>query len=124
VSRTVLPSESGSPSRSTTPAASNERYAAIACRMCRTCAARGSWLSVSSFRIDAKASPGRAMTLSSMECETTRFDVRGSGSAATSRSWVFSVQETKPSGAFFRTTFRRFLSSSPALASALRFSTS
>ena len=38
-------------------------------------------------------------------------------------SKVLSVQPTKPSGAFLRTTLRRFFGSSPALASAFSFST-
>jgi hypothetical protein len=91
--------------------------------MCRSWAARGSWLSSSSRRIAANGSPGRAMTLSSIECETAKLDVSVSGSAATSRSKVGSPQDTKPSGGLRLTSLRSFLGSSPALAFAFSFST-
>ena len=68
------------------------------------------------------ASPGRLITLSSMAWLTAKLDCSGSGSAATSRSKVGLPQPTKPSGGFLRTTLRRFLGSSPALASAFSFS--
>ena len=95
----------------------------MARRMCRRCAGRSSSLSVSRWRIAAKASPGRAMTFSSIAWLTLKLDFSGSGSAATSRSKVGLPQETKPSGGFLRTTLRRFFGSSPALASAFSFST-
>ena len=87
--------------------------------------AGGSWLSVSSERIAVTGSPGRASTLSNIEWVTAKCEPSGSGSAAASnRSWVALVHETKPSGGFLRCTRRRFFSSSPALASNRTFSTS
>src|SRR6266700_43856 len=86
--------------------------------MWRRWAGRSSWLPVSRCRIDANASPGRAITLSSIAWLTAKLDLSGSGSAATSRSNVGWPHETRPGGGFFRTTLRRFLGSSPALASA------
>jgi hypothetical protein len=62
--------------------------------------------------------------LSNIACETWKRDCSGSGDAATSRSYVRSLHVTKPSGAFFLTTLRRFFGSSPAFASALAFSIS
>ena len=70
-----------------------------------------------------QASPGRAMTLISMAWVTAKLDVSGSGDAATSRSKVGSPHDTNPSGGFLRTTLRRCLGSSPALARARSFST-
>ncbi|CAM5658317.1 hypothetical protein STENM327S_08995 [Streptomyces tendae] len=96
---------------------------AMARRMCLSCCLRGSWLSSSRCRIAEKASPGRAITDSSMVWVTRKRDVSGSGSEPMSLSNVLSDQATNPSGAFFRTTFRRFFGSSPALASAFSFST-
>ena len=61
---------------------------AMARRMCRRWAGRGSWLSVSSRRSARQPSPGRSSTFSSIECDTAKLDVSGSGSAATSRSKV------------------------------------
>ena len=80
-------------------------------------------MSSSRWRIAAKALPGRAITDSSIACVTRKREVSGSGSAAISFSKVFSPQLTKPSGAFLRTTLRRFFGSSPALARAFSFST-
>ena len=71
----------------------------------------------------ANASPGRAMTFSTIACVTVKLDVSGSGSAATSRSKVGLPQDTKPVGGFLRTTLRRAFGSSPALARAFSFST-
>ena len=96
---------------------------AMARRMCRSCCLRGSWLSSRRCRIASKALPGRAITDRSMVCVTRKRDVSGSGSEAMSFSKVLSVHPTKPSGAFLRTTLRRFFGSSPALASAFSFST-
>ena len=73
-------------------------------------------------RIASKALPGRAITDSSIAWVTRKREVSGSGSEAISFSKVVSVQPTKPSGAFLRTTLRRFFGSSPALASAFSFS--
>ncbi len=70
-----------------------------------------------------KALPGRAMTFSTIAWVTLKLDFSGSGSAATSRSKVGLPQETRPGGGLLRTTLRRFLGSSPALASAFSFST-
>ena len=70
-----------------------------------------------------KALAGRAMTFSTIAWVTLKLDFSGSGSAATRRSKVGLPQETKPGGGFLRTTLRRFLGSSPALASAFSFST-
>src|SRR5690606_28533864 len=95
----------------------------MARRMCCRCRGRGSWLSSSSLRIAWNASPGRAMTLSSIAWVTLKLEVSGSGSDSISRWNVDSVQLTKPSGAFFRTILRFFFGSSPALASSLAFST-
>ncbi len=95
---------------------------AIARRMWRNWLRRSSWLSSSSLRIAWNASPGRAMTDSSIAWVTLKREVSGSGSEAISFSKVFSLQLTKPSGAFFRTTLRRFFGSSPALARAFSFS--
>ena len=72
----------------------------------------------------AKASPGREITLSTIACVTTKWLVSGSGWAFCRRSKVLSDQLTNPSGAFLRTIRRRFLTSSPALASSRAFSTS
>ena len=58
---------------------------AIAWRMCRRCAAGGSWLSVRRCRMAATASPGRSMTLSSIEWLTEKLELSGSGSADTRR---------------------------------------
>ena len=92
-------------------------------RTCRPRADAGSWLSVSSRVIASTGSPtGRASTLSTMACVTAKLEVRGSGGASRSRSKVLSVQLTAPSGAFLRTILRCLRGSSPALASALRFS--
>ena len=96
---------------------------AMASRISRRWAGRSESLSSSRWRMAAKASPGRAMTLRSMACETRNWDVSGSGSAATSRSYVGSPQPIEPSGGFLRTTLRRFLGSSPALARAFSLST-
>src|SRR3546814_13565533 len=74
-------------------------------------------------RSDAEASQGRSRTFRSIECDTAKLDVSGSGSAATSFSDVASPHDTKPSGGFFRTSFRFFLGSSPALATAFSFPT-
>ncbi len=95
---------------------------AIARRMCRRCAAGSSWLSVSRCRIAANASPGRPMTLSSIEWLTWKLEVSGSGSASTSRSKVGWPQPIEPSGGFLRTTLRRFFGSSPAFARAFSLS--
>ena len=65
----------------------------------------------------------RAITFSSIEWLTRSRDTSASGSAATSRSNVSSVQVTKPSGGFLRCTLRCFFGSSPALSIALWFST-
>lgn len=70
----------------------------------------------------SKALPGRAMTDSSMVCVTRKREVSGSGSEAISFSKVPCDQPTNPSGAFLRTTLRRFLGSSPAFARAFSFS--
>ncbi|CAM5409118.1 hypothetical protein SNARM312S_08376 [Streptomyces narbonensis] len=94
----------------------------MARRMCRSCALRGSWLSSRSLRIASKALPGRAITESSMMLVTLKREVSGSGSEPISFSKVVSLQATKPSGAFLRTTLRRFFGSSPAFASAFSFS--
>lgn len=96
---------------------------AMARRMWRSCCLRGSWLSSSRWRIASKASPGRAMTDNSIVWVTRKREVSGSGSEAISFSKVCSDQATNPSGAFLRTTLRRFFGSSPALASAFSFST-
>ena len=89
----------------------------------RRCWAPGcSWLSRSSERIAANGSPGRVMTLSRVEWLTRIRETIASGSAATSLSKVCSLQVTAPSGGFLRWTLRRFLGSSPALASAFSFS--
>lgn len=50
-------------------------------------------------------------------------EVSGSGSDWISLSNVLSDQDTKPSGAFFRTTLRFFFGSSPAFLTAFSFST-
>ncbi len=71
--------------------------------------------------MEAKQSPGRLITLSSMAWLTPKLDFSGSGSAATSRSKVGRPQETRPGGGFLRTTLRRFFGSSPAFASARSF---
>ena len=63
----------------------------------------------------AKASPGRAATLSTMAWLTAKLDVSGSGGAATSRWKVGSPQETNRSGGFLRTTLRRIFGSAPAM---------
>ena len=52
---------------------------AMARRMWRRCAGRGSWLSVRRWRMAAKASPGRAATLRTMAWLTAKLDVSGSG---------------------------------------------
>ena len=90
--------------------------------MCRRRAAWSSSLSVSRCRIALNASPGRAITLSSIAWLTAKLDFSGSGSAATRRSKVGLPQETKPGGGFLRTTLRRFFGSSPAFASAFSVS--
>ena len=61
---------------------------AMARLMCLRWAGRSSWLSVSKWRIAAKASPGRLITFSSMAWLTAKLDRNGSGSAETSRSKV------------------------------------
>ena len=91
----------------------------MARRMWRRWAGRASWLSVRSWRRARQPSPGRSSTLSSIECDTSKLDVSGSGSATTRRSKVASPQDTKPSGAFLRTSLRRFFGSSPALSDGL-----
>jgi len=83
-----------------------------------------SWLSRRSLRIDSNGSPSRSMTLSNMEWLTRIRETNGSGSASTSRSKVALFQVTNPSGGFLRWILRSFLGSSPALATALAFSTS
>ena len=67
---------------------------AMARRMWRRCAGRGSWLSVSSARMAPQPSPGRSSTLSSMAWDTAKLDVSGSGGAATRRLKVSSLQGT------------------------------
>ena len=52
---------------------------AMARRMCRRWAGRSSSLSVSRPARAAQPSPGRSSTLSSMECDTAKLDVSGSG---------------------------------------------
>ena len=69
-----------------------------------------------------KQLPGRAITLSSIALLTRKREFSGSGSASMSLRKVASSQEMNPSGAFLRTTLRRFLLSSPTLASAFSFS--
>lgn len=64
------------------------------------------------------------MTLSSIEWLTCMCGVSGSGSAAMSFSNDGCPHETKPSGAFFRTSLRRFFGSSPSFASCFAFSAS
>lgn len=64
------------------------------------------------------------MTLMSMALVICMDEVSVSGSASTSLRKDGSPHETKPSGAFLRTILRRFLGSSPAFSSALRFSLS
>jgi hypothetical protein len=59
------------------------------------------------------------MMLSTIAWVTVKLLVRGSGSAATSRSKVGLPHETMPSGGFFFTTRRRAKAASPALARAL-----
>jgi hypothetical protein len=93
----------------------------MARRVCRICAGRPSWLSVSRCRIAANASPGRATTFSSIEWVTAKLDASGSGGAATSRSNVGLPQDTNPFGGTLRTTLRRFFGS-PARFSARSFS--
>ena len=64
----------------------------------------------------------RCSTWSTIACDTWNDDVSGSGGASRSRSNVLSVQLTCPDGACLRTIFFCLRGSSPALASALRFS--
>ena len=66
---------------------------------------------------------GRAITLSSIAWLTRIRETSGSGSAATSRSKVSSVQVTWPSGAFLRCTRLSFFGSSPAFSTSRAFST-
>ncbi len=74
--------------------------------------------------MSANTSPPRAMTLSIIAWLTCMLDVRRSGSASMSLRKLGSPHETKPSGAFLRTSFRRFFTSSPARSSILMFSVS
>ena len=85
---------------------------------------RSAWLSSSRWRIAAKKSPGRDATCRSIAVDTRNWLVSASGCASMSFSRVFSDHETKPSGGLTRTTRRCFLTSSPAFASRLAFSTS
>ena len=64
------------------------------------------------------ASPGWLTTLRMKAWLTRMRETSGSGTASRRRAKVSSVQLTVPSGAFFVATLRRFLGSSPALASA------
>ena len=71
-----------------------------------------------SARIVATASPGWLTTLRIIEWSTRIRETSGSGAASRRRSNVSSVQLTSPSGGLRAWTLRRFLGSSPALASA------
>ncbi len=90
---------------------------------------RVSWLSSSRCRIAPKksapdASPLLLRTLRIIAWLTENVEVSCSGSAATSRSNVLSLHDTKPSGGFVRTTRLSFFGSSPAFATRFAFSTS
>ena len=72
----------------------------------------------------AKASPGRAMTFSSIAWLTLKLDLQrlrlGGDQPLEGR---LAPGDEARSGGFLRTTLRRFFGSSPALASAFSFST-
>ena len=95
--RAGRPARAGRAARPRRPRAARGRSRS-ACGCGAAARSRGSWLSSSRWRIAANGSPGRAMTLSSIEWVTEKRDVSGSGSAATSRSKVGSPHDTKPSG--------------------------
>lgn len=124
VSRTVRPNSSGCSSFSTTPEVSSASQIASAWSRCRCRAVPSSSLPSSSFCIAAKASAGRASTFSTIEWVTAKLEVSGSGGEVLRRSKVDLLQETEPSGGFFRTIRFFFFSSSPARASSRAFSTS
>ena len=123
VSRTVRPSRrAGRPaprhrrraaSGSSRPHAGPAAPARLRPRGCR--AAAGS--------IARDGLPSRAITLSSIACVTRNRDTSASGSAATSRSNVSSVQVTEALGRLLALHLRCFFGSSPAFASAFWFST-
>ena len=87
--------------------------------MSRSWDGRVSWFSVSRRRAAWNGSPGRSIRFISIACVTVKLDVSGSGTDSTSRLYVGSPQDTKPSGGFFLTTWRSFFWSSPNLAVAL-----
>ena len=73
---------------------------------------------------EARASPGRLTTSSTMAWLTRIRETSGSGVPLTSFSNVPWPQETKPSGGFLRWTRLSFFGSSPALRTSRAFSIS